>query len=56
MIVRLYMALSEFTFDIKFIFGEDNDIADSMSRLCRNDMIDNPFWGIYYLSFYYREV
>ena len=36
------MALSEFTFNIEFISGEDNGIADSMSRLCRNNMIDNP--------------
>ena len=31
MIVRGYMALSELTFNIKFISGEDNGIADSMS-------------------------
>ena len=37
-----YMALSELTFNIEFISGEDNGIADSMSRLCRNNMIDNP--------------
>ena len=36
MIVRWYMALSEFTFNI----SEDNCIADSMTRLCRNNMID----------------
>ena len=42
MIVRRYMAISEFTFNIEFISGEDNGIADSMSRLCRNNMIDNP--------------
>ena len=42
MIVRLYMALSEFTFNIEFISGDDNGITDSMSRLCRNIMIDNP--------------
>ena len=42
MIVRWYMALSEFTFNIEFISGEDNGIADSMSRLYRNNMIDNP--------------
>ena len=33
---------SEFTFNIEFISGEENGIADSMSRLCRNNMIDNP--------------
>ena len=32
MIVRWYMALSEFTFNIEFIFGEDNSIADSSRR------------------------
>jgi RNase H-like domain found in reverse transcriptase/Integrase core domain/Integrase zinc binding domain/Chromo (CHRromatin Organisation MOdifier) domain len=42
MIVRWYMALSEFSFKIEFIKGVDNDIADSMSRLCRNGMIDSP--------------
>ena len=36
------MALSEFTLNIEFISGEDNGIADSMSRLCRDNMIDNP--------------
>ena len=42
MIVRWYMALSEYTYEIEFIKGVDNDIADSMSRLCRNNMIDLP--------------
>jgi hypothetical protein len=42
MIVRGYMALSEFSFKIEFIEGVDNDIADSMSRLCRNGMLDHP--------------
>ena len=42
MIVRWYMALSEFSFSLGFIAGVDNDIADSLSRLCRNDMIDSP--------------
>ena len=41
MIVRWYMALSEFSFTLEFIPGVDNDIADSLSRLCRNDMIDS---------------
>ena len=35
------MALSEFTFNIEFISSQDKCIADSMSRLCRNNMIDN---------------
>ena len=36
------MALSEFSFSLEFIPGVDNDIADSLSRLCRNNMIDSP--------------
>ena len=39
MIVRWYMALSEFSFNLSFIRGVDNNIADAMSRLCRNNMI-----------------
>ena len=42
MIVRWYMALSEFSFSLEFMPGVDNDIADSLSRLCRNNMIDSP--------------
>ena len=42
MIVRWYMALSEFSLKIEFIAGVDNGIADSMSRLCRNGMLDHP--------------
>ena len=42
MIVRWHMALSEFSFTPEFIPGIDNDIADSLSRLCRNNMIDSP--------------
>ena len=42
MIVRWHMALSEFSFTLEFIRGVDNDIADSLSRLCRNNMIDSP--------------
>ena len=41
MIVRWLMALSEFLFRIEFIAGVDNGIADSMSRLCRNNMVDS---------------
>jgi hypothetical protein len=33
------MALSEFSFKVEFIAGVDNGIADSMSRLCRNNMV-----------------
>ena len=42
MIVRWYIALSEFSFSLEFIPGVDNDIADSVSRLCRNNKIDSP--------------
>ena len=42
MIVRWYMALSDFSFILELISGVDNDIADSLSRLCRNNMIDSP--------------
>ena len=42
MIVRWYMALSEFSFTLVFIPGVHNDIVDSLSRLCRNNMIDSP--------------
>ena len=36
------MALSEFSFHLSFIRGVDNNIADAMSHLCRNNMIDSP--------------
>jgi hypothetical protein len=42
MIVRWYMALSEYSFNLEFISGEANEVADSMSRLCRNNMTDSP--------------
>ena len=32
MIVRWFMALSQYSYDIEFISGNDNGIADSMSR------------------------
>ena len=41
MIVRWYMALQELDFTIEFVAGVDNDIADAMSRLCRNNMSDS---------------
>ena len=41
MIVRWYMALSEFSFTLEFIPGVENDIADAMSRLGRNNMVDS---------------
>jgi hypothetical protein len=36
------MALSEYSYKIEFIPGESNNIADSMSRICCNNMIDYP--------------
>ena len=42
MIVWWYMTLSEFSFILVFIPGVHNDIVDSLSRLCRNNMIDSP--------------
>jgi RNase H-like domain found in reverse transcriptase/Integrase zinc binding domain len=42
MIVRWYMALSEYSFNLEFISGDTNEVADSMSRLCRNNMKDAP--------------
>ena len=42
MIVRWYIALSESSYSLEFIPGVDNDIADSLSRLCRYNMIDSP--------------
>ena len=36
MIVRWHMKLSEFSFTLEFIPGVENDVADAMSRLCRN--------------------
>ena len=36
------MALSEFSFTLEFIPGVENDIAEAMSRLCRNNMVDSP--------------
>ena len=42
MIIRWLMALSEYSYNIEFISGIENGIADSMSRLCRNNMSDSP--------------
>ena len=36
------MAFSKFSFTLEFIPGVENDIADAMSRLCRNNMVDSP--------------
>ena len=42
MIVWWYMALSEISFTLEFIPGVDNNIADAMSRLRQNNMVDEP--------------
>jgi Integrase zinc binding domain len=42
MIVRWFMALSQYSYEIEFISGIDNGIANSMSRLCRNNMTELP--------------
>ena len=42
MIVLWYMALNEFSYTLEFIPGVENDIADAMSCLCRNNMVDSP--------------
>jgi hypothetical protein len=36
------MALSEYSFNLEFISGVTNEEADSISRLCRNNMKDAP--------------
>jgi hypothetical protein len=42
MIVWWYIALSEYSFNLEFISSVTNEVADSMSRLCRNNMKDAP--------------
>ena len=42
MIVRWYMALSEFSFTLEFIPGVENNIANAIFRICRNNMVDSP--------------
>jgi hypothetical protein len=39
---RWYMALSEYSFNMELISGVTSEVADSMSRLCRNNMKDAP--------------
>ena len=36
------MALSEYSFELEFIKGESNNVADTMSRLCYNNMKNSP--------------
>ena len=42
MVVRWWMALQELDFEIKFIAGSENSIADALSRLCINNKIGTP--------------
>ena len=39
MIVRSYMALSEFSFNLSFIRGANNDVADAISRLAETTLL-----------------
>ena len=39
MVVRWWMALQELDFNIKFIAGSENSVADALSRLCINNKI-----------------
>ena len=39
MVVRWWMAIQELDFDIKFIAGSENSVADALSRLCINNKI-----------------
>ena len=42
MIYRWWMAIQEFDFTKQFTLGVNNPIADTMSRLCPNLMIEEP--------------
>jgi hypothetical protein len=42
MVVRWWMALQELDFEIKFIAGSENSVADALSRLCINNKIGSP--------------
>ena len=55
-IVRWYIALSQFSFTQEFIPGVNNDIADSLSRLCRNNNAERIFTRIYLISSTYRVI
>ena len=39
MVVRWWMALQVLDFEIKFIAGSENSVADALSRLCINNKI-----------------
>ena len=42
MVVRWWMALQELHFTIRYIKGEENEIADALSRLCLNRKANAP--------------
>ena len=42
MVIRWWMAIQELDFDIKFIAGTTNNIADALSRLCLNRKNNAP--------------
>jgi hypothetical protein len=42
MIYRWWMAIQEFNYTREFTLGINNPIADTMSRLCPNLMIEEP--------------
>ena len=42
MIVRWFIALSEYSYDIEYLSGVDNGIADSLFRLYLDNMLDSP--------------
>ena len=52
MVIRWDIAIQELDFTIRFIKGKDNEIADSMSRLCTNLIVDVDLMqsAIYILS------
>ena len=46
MVVRWWMALQELDFDIEYIPGVNNDIADALSRLCINRKNNAPSYTV----------
>jgi hypothetical protein len=42
MVIRWYIALQEFSYNLEYIPGGENTIADAMSRLCVNRMTSTP--------------
>ena len=46
MVIRWWMAIQELDFDIKFIAGTTNGIADALSRLCSNQKENAPKYTV----------